>query len=563
LKELYYIFVPTITPDVEELNEDILKKMALELNSDFATLKQIFAGSGIGCLRRTGDKQLAISLVESFKQFKIPFAAVSYSVLQSTPVFKAHKIKFEENGFFVTDDSLKNHFFSLNTPLIIGTDTGLSKNNLKPSLIKSKYITVADSEKAVVIEPELTTFENLEKFNKYSKVNNAIEFIEELVGKSEEIYFNRAFNSLRVQLDNNYKLYSALLVKAVKKQLYKGLPEKYMSVKKEEVKKHISYNYTIYRNLALFKKKLSISKQKAVLSPFNMFVIAGIVFLLIFSQAVYKPLLVLSALAFTVGFVLHFFKLSKLKNLIIDLPTSKLRSVAAGLVEVKGRITANEVFISPISGAECVFFRYRKYKKVRSRDREYWTISEMGEGIPSKCYIDDGTGIIGLNLKAAEIKVKKPEKYTMTYKEMEMGFVPNFFSNVKYEEEIIQTGESVYVLGTARPESKSKQFGSFLAEAKKNPYTVQRFDMDGNGVLDSQEWEAAIPDLKNDFRKKVLEQGQSFGLILDRDKHNNLLVVATEKEENLIKKLKWRIPFYLVLGMISFLFLIISVLYNL
>jgi hypothetical protein len=187
----------------------------------------------------------------------------------------------------------------------------------------------------------------------------------------------------------------------------------------------------------------------------------------------------------------------------------------------------------------------------------------MGEAIPSKCYIDDGTGIIGLNLKAAEIKVKKPEKYTMTYKEMEMGFVPNFFSNVRYEEEIIQTGESVYVLGTAKPEHKSKQFASFLAEAKKNPYNIQRFDMDGNGSLDPQEWEAAIPDLKNDFRKKILEQGQSFGLVLDRDPHHNLLVVATEKEENLIKKLQWRIPFYLVLGMISFLFLIISILYNL
>jgi len=560
LKEVFYIFVPTITPEVDALNVDIMKKMALELNSDFATLRQVFSGSGIGCLRRTGNKKLALELVDNFKQFDIPFSAVSLSVLSKTSVINAHKVKIEGLGFTVRDDNGQSVFFPFDKIAFFGSDTGISKTNVKNSLLKCKKVAIGFEDMALVIDIDSVVYENLENYNKYSKVNSSINFIELLIEKSKEAYFDRSYNSLKFQFDNSFRNYAALLAKAVKKELYKGLPEKYYHVEKNKVKKQVSFNYTIYRGMALYKRKMKLSKIKQSFGPFDYLMTTAFVLIFVFFQVGGYPLLVLATALFTAGFVLQFFSLSKLKNYISDIPTSKLRSVSAGLVEVKGRITANEVFISPISGAECVFFRYRKYKKVRTRDADYWNIIEMGEGIPSKCFINDDTGLIALNLKNAEINVKSPAKYTATYKEMEAGFIPGFFSNIKYEEETIQTGESVYVLGTAKPESQSIQFGAFLSEAKKNPANIERFDMDGNGVLDQQEWELAVADLKHDFRKKVLENGQSFGLILDKDSHHNLLVVATEKEDDLLSRLKWKVPVYFVLGIISFVCLIISIL---
>lgn len=562
MKEVYSIFVPTITPDVETLNDDILKEMALDLNSDFATLKQVFAGSGIGCFRRTGDKKLAYDLVGGFKKYQIPFAAVSMSVLTNTPVIKAHKIRINDEGFTVTDEKMATHSYFFDSISMVGTETGISKINVKNSLLKCKWVAIAYEESSILIDTEFITYENMENYNKYSKLNNTINFIE-LIGKNgKEVYYDKSFNALKIQLDNSFNIYAALLCKAVKKELYKGLPEKYFHIKKDEIKKQISFDYTIYRGMALFKRKHKINKNKSFLSPYNYLVITGLIMIYISFEMSVSYLLIISAALMTLGFILDFFKLSKLKHLINDLPTSKLRSVSAGLVEVKGKITGKQVFISPISGAECVFFRYRKYKKVRTRNKEYWSVSEIGEGIPSKCYIDDGTGIIALNLKNAEIKVKSPENYTSTYKEMEAGFVPSFFSNVKYEEEIIQTGESVYVIGTAVPERRSIQFGEFLSEAKKNQINVARFDIDGNGILDQQEWELAVPELRNDFRKKVLDNGQSYGLILDKDKDSNLLIVATEREEKILSKIKWRVPVYLVLGILSFVFLIFSIILN-
>src|SRR5690606_33468008 len=69
----------------------------------------------------------------------------------------------------------------------------------------------------------------------------------------------------------------------------------------------------------------------------------------------------------------------------------------------------------------------------------------------------------------------------------------------KYLEELIPAGKSTYILGqlktitqAAAAQQLKQEVGQLLTEWKKSPRTfINRFDLDGNGEVDMDEWEQA------------------------------------------------------------------------
>ncbi|MDI6735416.1 MAG: hypothetical protein QME42_04345 [bacterium] len=56
-------------------------------------------------------------------------------------------------------------------------------------------------------------------------------------------------------------------------------------------------------------------------------------------------------------FFYGFFKLKK-KRLIEDIPTSKIRSVAMGFAEIKGKARQKIPLKSPLTSADCVYYKF-------------------------------------------------------------------------------------------------------------------------------------------------------------------------------------------------------------
>jgi hypothetical protein len=90
---------------------------------------------------------------------------------------------------------------------------------------------------------------------------------------------------------------------------------------------------------------------------------------------------------------------------IENTPTSKIRSVAVGLAEIKGRALPEEPLFSPISKAKCAYWRLTAEYYQSSKNGGYWvTFYKDSSGKPF--YIEDETGKMLVEPSGADISIK-------------------------------------------------------------------------------------------------------------------------------------------------------------
>ncbi len=153
---------------------------------------------------------------------------------------------------------------------------------------------------------------------------------------------------------------------------------------------------------------------------------------------------VIGALSLGFGFVaLYFsFRAFRIRRKIEDTPTSKVRSIAMGLVEVMGRVTANETLTSPYSKKKCVYYSYtleelRETKtfdsaKKRWVKRRDWVMIRS-ETESRRFFIEDETGRVLVEPKGVEV----PDVTCSTQ------------GRFRHTERLILPDSVVYLLGTA------------------------------------------------------------------------------------------------------------------
>lgn len=157
------------------------------------------------------------------------------------------------------------------------------------------------------------------------------------------------------------------------------------------------------------------------------------------SAAVYSLFLVLPLCAFLLfaGFV-SWQKYRKIQNI----PTSKIRSMAAGLVELIGKVTSITALTSPITKTKCVYYKVLHEVYQRDNDGGYWeTVSTNTNA--TNFYLNDGSGSVEINPKQADVEIKSDFTRTSGSKR-----------DIEY---CIAAKDTIYVIGTAklRPGVKS------------------------------------------------------------------------------------------------------------
>jgi hypothetical protein len=211
---------------------------------------------------------------------------------------------------------------------------------------------------------------------------------------------------------------------------------------------------------------------------------------------------------------------------IADIATSRIASAAQGYVEIYGRasVAAENLITSPLSGIACVWFRYWVYTKDNS-DREW---REVSSGVSDSTFeIKDSTGNCVVDPDYAEVIA--PECRV------------SYQGDYKHVEELLFAG-SIYVLGEfstiggANSVLNLKEDVSFLlAEWKKDLVNLKkRFDLDGNGEIDLQEWElarrAAIREVELQHREIRKETGVN---IMRAPRDNRLFLISSLSPQKL------------------------------
>lgn len=133
--------------------------------------------------------------------------------------------------------------------------------------------------------------------------------------------------------------------------------------------------------------------------------------------------------------------------LVRDTPTSKIRSLAMGPVEIKGTAQKHEeILTSPFSDEECVAYTYSINKYTQDSDgNSDWNTAEAGKkAVPF--LIDDGTGRVLVEPEGAEMEMTENNMYELKEGEENPTEVQSFLDQ---RTELFENHEDLGITGMA------------------------------------------------------------------------------------------------------------------
>ncbi|HZP16986.1 MAG TPA: GIDE domain-containing protein [Terriglobales bacterium] len=154
------------------------------------------------------------------------------------------------------------------------------------------------------------------------------------------------------------------------------------------------------------------------------------------------------------------FRLLQRKRLILNTPTSKIRSASMGLVEISGLATGPYAVTSPMKRIECYYYKSMAWElKQRGKNSEWVKVAEESLHVPF--YVEDNTDKVLVDPRGAEMDLHCDfqEQYHRSFlfegPDMPVG-VSEFLvrhgvdpnRRIKVEEYCIKPKNFLFVLGT-------------------------------------------------------------------------------------------------------------------
>ena len=231
------------------------------------------------------------------------------------------------------------------------------------------------------------------------------------------------------------------------------------------------------------------------------------------------------------------FNLFLLKRRIENTPTSRIRSMAMGMVEIHGRARRQFALVAPMTQVPCVYYRIRRYRRNEKRN---WNLTSDTNSGHVPFLIEDATGRVSVNPFGASVSAGEKQQGSAGQANMLFGVRGESDSNERWVEETIAEGTSLYILGTASIlKSKRKSLQELklekLRDLKLDRAKLNKYDADGDGQINADEWQTAREDVEDQVLRASLEQRQTAkkqeeAIVISRSRHRNrpFLISATD-----------------------------------
>lgn len=183
-------------------------------------------------------------------------------------------------------------------------------------------------------------------------------------------------------------------------------------------------------------------------------------------------------------FLRGFYLLNR-KHLILNTPSSKVRSAALGLVEVSGLAVGPYTITAPVTGRSCYYYRTVAWQlRQQGKNREWVKVAEESLHVPF--YLDDNTGCLLVDPQNAEMDIHRdfaeefsnslfsgrdrvPENVTRFL--TRYGVDPD--KKIKIEECCIKPKNSLFILGTLAENPGLKVSPTPVPSTSSNTFSVQ------------------------------------------------------------------------------------------
>ncbi len=222
-------------------------------------------------------------------------------------------------------------------------------------------------------------------------------------------------------------------------------------------------------------------------------------------------LLLLGLAAAAVYFFWYAIKAWRANRVIGDTPASRVRSAAQGYVELVGQglITEKAPNKAPLTSRPCTWWQYKiEERSSVGRSRSWATIDSGTSEVPF--ILDDGTGQCLVDPRGAEVFPKAKDVWygDSVWPDVRIPDGQGFFGKLadvllsggryRYTEYRLQSHEPVCALGEFRShggigaEDPDRAVSELLHAWKQDQRTLlERFDRDGDGILNDDEWNLA------------------------------------------------------------------------
>lgn len=262
-----------------------------------------------------------------------------------------------------------------------------------------------------------------------------------------------------------------------------------------------------------------------------------------------------------------------------DTPTSKIRSASQGYVELDGHaeVPGDTPIVSPLSGMECVWWRYKIERSVSSEGEKKWKIHSSNESLEPFLLVDS-TGKCLVHPKGAKVvHYKEAVWYGDTPHRPKLGTARVFNSTnsaYRFSETMIFKNERLYACGmfktsggdndaTTRAQTVRKLLGRWKRDAEK----MREFDTNDDGTVDMGEWDVARQMAVDTADCERMQRGVSAvkHMLVDPKSRSRPYLLSSKCQEKVVSKLQWgvigNLCFSLLAGVGAYLFYKMAVSY--
>jgi hypothetical protein len=277
-------------------------------------------------------------------------------------------------------------------------------------------------------------------------------------------------------------------------------------------------------------------------------------FILAYYAGRFEPLAVGVPLMGIILFI-HSFVLLRRKRLIENCPTSKIKTMPMGEVEVEGTARPKFLMKSPFSFTDCVYYSYKVYTMVRTRNGTRQVLKEWGHSGYIPFYLEDESSSVLITPSDAIMRAGRTETVHGNMLTRIFGANSAFSNpNRRVVETVIPTGEHLYVMGFAKrqlisTELKRQTFMERLRALKQDKTQLMKYDTDGDGRIDAEEWDAARNDIEDKLLAESLSKtGSKDDIVIGEHPAGGLFYISDKPEAHILGSLSWRVPTFFTLG---------------
>jgi hypothetical protein len=166
------------------------------------------------------------------------------------------------------------------------------------------------------------------------------------------------------------------------------------------------------------------------------------------------------------GVVLFFWGFSqwRTRRLMEDIPTSTIRAMAPGLVEISGKAVNWSLFQGPFTREDCVYYEYLVEQLVSSGKSSHWETILKGSSKTYPFFVQDDTGMALVQPEGAQVLI--PDDYVLktglftdvpghvvAFLDQNNISCRTFFGfekTLRFTEKHFLPGETVFVMGTCQ-----------------------------------------------------------------------------------------------------------------